>query len=128
MTFLSLHLQTPQRVVTIMEFLFGRMVVAVGTEYQDKQEYRISCQCRCESGHWIIKFNSTSVEKHQYYNLCWISSAGDYAPLLLQVLLLTTSHRIHFFLTQHLAIKPIVQSICHHSTCTSRNKGLKHLF
>lgn len=37
MTCLSLHPQTPQRVVTIMEFLFGGMVVAVGGEHRDKQ-------------------------------------------------------------------------------------------
>lgn len=50
MTCMSLRLQTPQRVVTIMEYLFGGMVGAVGTEHKDKQEYRLSCQRRCETG------------------------------------------------------------------------------
>lgn len=33
-----------------MGFLFGGPVVAEGTEQIDKQEYRLGCQSRCESG------------------------------------------------------------------------------
>lgn len=64
-TGLSVLPPTPQRLVTIMEFLFGEMVAAAGAvAKQTNKNIGSAVSADVNQEVCTIKFNSTSVERH----------------------------------------------------------------
>lgn len=108
-TGLSVLPPTPQRLVTIMEFLFGEMVAAAGAAAkQTNKNIGSAVSADVNQEVCTIKFNSTSVERHKKktphsqqlgVKWGWISqSIGDYEANVTGFLLwLNFLYHIFFF-------------------------------
>lgn len=82
-TGLSVLPPTPQRLVTIMEFLFGEMVAAAGAvAKQTNKNIGSAVSADVNQEVCTIKFNSTSVERHTQKKTHtvnnWVSNGAGY--------------------------------------------------